>query len=240
VISGCFGGSAIHDWRSITNASGNKSVHSLKGFEGKGRDAILVGSPVAGSIEIRTGDIAAEPKSGEASSANDVCEKTSANEIVSDRNIEAPLRKPTRQQRLAYWLTKPKEFRSFAVQAPRCKGVSKRNQKMKLKFASALIVSTIAGLAALPSTARAGCHLIDCVEPVYVAKSQLKPLSCETLWILRNSIYKDHKYCFKTARAINWFGNAGCLYDEVSDVPLPKVQRGNISRIKLIEAAKAC
>jgi hypothetical protein len=107
-------------------------------------------------------------------------------------------------------------------------------------FIAAAALAVCALLPAMPGTAQAGCHLIDCVEPVYVPKSQLKPLNCETLWILRNSIYKDHKYCFKTSRAINWFGNAGCLYDDVADVPLPKVQRGNISRIKQVEAAKGC
>ena len=34
--------------------------------------------------------------------------------------------------------------------------------------------------------------------------------SCLDLWVERNSYYKDAGYCFKTSRAISYFGNAGC------------------------------
>src|SRR5690349_15037948 len=33
---------------------------------------------------------------------------------------------------------------------------------------------------------------------------------CDDLWVQRNSIYKAYGYCFKTPKAINYFGNAGC------------------------------
>ena len=36
--------------------------------------------------------------------------------------------------------------------------------------------------------------------------------SCQQLWVERNSYYKRHGYCFKTQRAIAYFGNGGCIY----------------------------
>src|SRR5262245_16902249 len=71
----------------------------------------------------------------------------------------------------------------------------------------------------------AGCHLVDCVENVYVTPQQVKKKSCGDLWILRNSVFKDAHYCFKTPRAINFFGNQGCLYDDQAAVPLNDYQR---------------
>jgi hypothetical protein len=100
------------------------------------------------------------------------------------------------------------------------------------------LVLSAAGVA-VPQ-AHAGCHLIDCVENVYVEPKQLSHASCETLWILRNSIYKDAKYCFQTPRAAAWFGNDGCLYSEQELVPLNDYQRSNVSVIKGVEAEQGC
>src|SRR5215210_4815253 len=38
---------------------------------------------------------------------------------------------------------------------------------------------------------------------------------CQSLWVERNSYYKNAGYCFRTQRAIQYFGNGGCyVYDE--------------------------
>ena len=64
--------------------------------------------------------------------------------------------------------------------------------------------------------------------------------TCDALWIERNSYYKDAGYCFKTARAISYFGNAGCLYDSEGDVPLSAAQRRLIGSIVAEERAQGC
>jgi hypothetical protein len=46
------------------------------------------------------------------------------------------------------------------------------------------------------------------------------PQACAELWTQRNEIYKAQGYCFRTKRAIAAFGNAGCQYDDVEDLPL--------------------
>jgi hypothetical protein len=64
--------------------------------------------------------------------------------------------------------------------------------------------------------------------------------SCASLWRERNQIYKDAGYCFKTARAIRAFGNAGCQYDSINDVPLSANQRAIVSDIVEQERMMGC
>ncbi|MGL4239866.1 MAG: YARHG domain-containing protein [Beijerinckiaceae bacterium] len=64
--------------------------------------------------------------------------------------------------------------------------------------------------------------------------------NCGELWQNRNQIYKDQGYCFKTARAIRMFGNAGCQYDNVEDLPLSANQRRDIRDIVRYERIRGC
>jgi hypothetical protein len=64
--------------------------------------------------------------------------------------------------------------------------------------------------------------------------------SCQDLWVERNSYYKDAGYCFKTARAISYFGNAGCAYDSESSVPLSRGIRARIAEITRLERRLGC
>jgi hypothetical protein len=64
--------------------------------------------------------------------------------------------------------------------------------------------------------------------------------SCASLWYRRNQIYKDAGYCFKTARAIRAFGNAGCSYDDINDVPLSVYQHAIMRDIAAQERRMGC
>jgi phosphopantetheinyl transferase len=64
--------------------------------------------------------------------------------------------------------------------------------------------------------------------------------ACSRLWVQRNAIYKANGYCFKTERAISYFGNAGCQYDEEADVPLSHRERARIARIIAEERSLGC
>jgi hypothetical protein len=70
--------------------------------------------------------------------------------------------------------------------------------------------------------------------------ASLANTSCEGLWHQRNMIFKVAGYCFKTQRAIQEFGNAGCQYDDLTNVPLSESQRQAIDDITRIEATKRC
>jgi YARHG domain len=64
--------------------------------------------------------------------------------------------------------------------------------------------------------------------------------SCADLWYQRNSIFKEAGYCFRTPRGVRAFGNAGCLYDEESEVPLSDRQRRIVAQIRATERAYGC
>jgi len=64
--------------------------------------------------------------------------------------------------------------------------------------------------------------------------------SCDELWRERNSIFKAAGYCFKTGRAIRRFGNAGCQYDNLADVPLLPDQQIVVNEISAREAEQRC
>jgi hypothetical protein len=63
---------------------------------------------------------------------------------------------------------------------------------------------------------------------------------CERLWAARNQIYKDGGYCFKTRRAIEFFGNAGCQFDRESSVPLSRGERARVARLQAEERELGC
>lgn len=63
---------------------------------------------------------------------------------------------------------------------------------------------------------------------------------CERLWVARNQIYKDAGYCFKTRRAIAYFGNAGCQYDDQSSVPLSRGEHARVARLQAEERELGC
>jgi hypothetical protein len=66
------------------------------------------------------------------------------------------------------------------------------------------------------------------------------PQACADLWTARNEIYKAQGYCFRTQRAIAAFGNAGCQYDNVEDLPLSANDHRAIADILRQERALRC
>ena len=64
--------------------------------------------------------------------------------------------------------------------------------------------------------------------------------NCDFLYEMRNRIYAQHQYCFHTARAIATLGNQGCRYNDVNEVPLSAIERGNAAVILSVERAKGC
>ncbi len=108
-------------------------------------------------------------------------------------------------------------------------------------MAASCLAAAGATLVASPSPAQANCYeLIGCTNTDYFKTSQLKQLSCQILWEVRNTIYKENGYCFHTQKAIDAFGNAGCKFDNAGDVPLNAAEHHNVSAIKKVEAKKGC
>jgi hypothetical protein len=111
--------------------------------------------------------------------------------------------------------------------------------RMNFAFLSIAFSALSAVAAAIP--AQANCYeTFGCTDSEYFAAKQLEQASCQVLWEVRNTIFKERGYCFGTPKAVKAFGNAGCLYDDVASVPRNDFERANISAIKEIENNKGC
>ena len=104
-----------------------------------------------------------------------------------------------------------------------------------------ITVFAIAAALLSASPAFAGCYEeLGCSDSVEFRKSDLAAYSCQILWDLRNTIYKENGYCFKTERAISYFGNVGCWLGDQEAVKLNAYERYNVGVIRSIESARQC
>ena len=93
---------------------------------------------------------------------------------------------------------------------------------------------------ALSAVVTASPAQANCCENFGCTDRNISPASCQVLWEVRNTIFKERGYCFGTAKAVKAFGNAGCLYDDVTRVPRNDFERANISAVKGVESSKGC
>lgn len=84
------------------------------------------------------------------------------------------------------------------------------------------------------------CFLVVIAIILGASPAAAQTQDCQSLWVRRNTIFKEAGLCFKTARAIDTFGNSGCRYDSADDVPLSNNDRNAIVEISRLEAVKGC
>jgi hypothetical protein len=90
-------------------------------------------------------------------------------------------------------------------------------------------------------SAMANCYEnIGCDDSEYFSRGDLRQLSCQSLWEVRNLIYQQNGYCFSTQRAKRAFGNEGCTITKQSQVRLNAFERENVAEIAAVEKAKGC
>ncbi len=94
--------------------------------------------------------------------------------------------------------------------------------------------------AVLPAVAGECYEVIGCASTQYFPKSELKQLGCQNLWYVRNRIYKDAGYCFKTQTGINEMGNTGCHINNQAAVPLTAIEASNVAAVRSVEKSKGC
>jgi len=99
-----------------------------------------------------------------------------------------------------------------------------------------------AALSTIAQAASAACYEdVGCTDRSRFDEAKLSRLaSCDILFEMRNTVFKERGYCFKTPRAIETFGNAGCRHDQIAAVPLNDIERANVATITRLEAAKQC
>lgn len=87
---------------------------------------------------------------------------------------------------------------------------------------------------------RACYEIIGCPHEELIRQEDLADFGCDTLYDVRNIIYKENGYCFSTGKAIERFGNEGCRFADPLRVPLNEIERRNIAVIRAAERQRAC
>ena len=112
-------------------------------------------------------------------------------------------------------------------------------------MASPIVRSVLAAVALVAVSAAP--TLADCYDvfgcsnrDVFRYRDLVSGPNCEFLWQMRNRIYQENGYCFKTARGIATFGNEGCRYHSENALPMNRIERENAVTIKRAEAALGC
>lgn len=99
-------------------------------------------------------------------------------------------------------------------------------------------------LLALPATASAQCYEnlggTGCPDEETFGLDDLRGLSCQNLWYVRNAIYDSHGYCFKTPAGQAEFDNSDCYEEDASMLQFNRHERANIDRIVRVEREKGC
>lgn len=105
------------------------------------------------------------------------------------------------------------------------------------------LLSSIA-LLGLCSAAGAGCFndvgQTGCTDREAFPRSDLRQLSCGSLWLVRNTIYDEAGLCFKTAAGKAQFDNSDCFVDNPANVKLNRFERANVETIRQVERQKGC
>ncbi len=103
------------------------------------------------------------------------------------------------------------------------------------------VAALAAGTLLAASPAMSACfEMLGCTDSEYFTDAQLRRLSCDPLWTVRNTIFDENGYCFQTAKGKAVFSNVGCKYTVSGNVPLNKYERANVERVKAAEARKGC
>ena len=103
------------------------------------------------------------------------------------------------------------------------------------------LLATLVSSACFNAPAQAACYeLIGCTDGQYYTLQNLRQLSCENLWYVRNSIYDENGYCFRTNRAMQSFSNADCFVSNQAQVALNDFERTNVNRIVRVEREFGC
>ena len=71
-------------------------------------------------------------------------------------------------------------------------------------------------------------------------RSELRQLSCQNLWLVRNSIYDRRGFCFKTQDGKETFDNSDCYVHNAANIHFNNHEQNNISRIRTIEQNRGC
>ena len=95
-------------------------------------------------------------------------------------------------------------------------------------------------LAAATPVAAACFEDVGCTNDHVMPYPALQALSCDALWTVRNTIFHEGGFCFRSDRALLVVSNDGCRYNVSGEIPLNPFEQDNVSRVITVERQKAC
>lgn len=111
---------------------------------------------------------------------------------------------------------------------------------------SVLGLAGVLGAALLSATPAAARNCYDgltgdgCPWKTRMREADLQRHSCQNLAHIRNQLYHENGYCFRTEQAKAQYGNQGCKWPIQQLVPLNATERSNIALIRKVERSKRC
>ena len=124
-------------------------------------------------------------------------------------------------------------------------GSTKENSGMRKNATMVCFVALLA-LGPLQSASQAQGVSKNCYEDIGCPWQQeakvaaLRKLSCENLAHVRNRLFHENGYCFRTKATRDMYGNAGCRFPIQAMVPLSRTERASIANVRKVEREKGC
>ena len=81
---------------------------------------------------------------------------------------------------------------------------------------------------------------VGCPDKDRITKEQARDLSCQNLWLVRNTIYYQHGYCFQNERGRQTFSNSRCTTNSIASLPLNPIESANVALLESLERRKHC
>lgn len=81
---------------------------------------------------------------------------------------------------------------------------------------------------------------VGCPHKDAISEAQAGTLSCDNLWLVRNTIFHQRGYCFQSVRGQKEFSNARCTTRTVSELALSEVEKRNVTTLERVERRKGC
>jgi hypothetical protein len=81
---------------------------------------------------------------------------------------------------------------------------------------------------------------VGCPHKDHISEEQARELSCENLWLVRNTIFHQRGYCFQSARGRAEFDNSRCSSNSIPELRLNFIERANVATLRKLERSKGC
>src|SRR5215212_22155 len=81
---------------------------------------------------------------------------------------------------------------------------------------------------------------VGCPHKDRISEEQAGELSCENLWLVRNTILHQRGYCFRSARGRANFDNSRCSSNSIAELGLNSIEGANLAVLRKIERSKGC